>query len=91
MCNSNKFVLLIISQDICVDSVTWDKGFVLRGIGDVKFFLIMNRLLSFYHSSRGKEDKVDGLGYHFGLVCLYWVNFTVFIFRDLLCCGTRKN
>lgn len=47
MCNSNKFVLLIISQDICVDNVTWDKGFVLQGIGDVKFFLIMSRLLSF--------------------------------------------
>lgn len=47
MCNSNKFVLLIISQDICVDNVTWDKGFVLQRIGDVKFFLIMSRLLSF--------------------------------------------
>ena len=47
MCNSNKFVLLFISQDIWVDSVTWDKGFVLRGIGDAKVFLIISRLFSF--------------------------------------------
>lgn len=43
----SKFVLLFISQDIWVDSVTWDKGFVLRGIGDAKVFLIMSRLFSF--------------------------------------------
>ena len=43
----SKFVLLFISQDIWVDSVTWDKGFVLRGVGDAKVFLIMSRLFSF--------------------------------------------
>ena len=36
--------------------MTLDKGFVQQGVGTIKGSLIMSRLLTFYHGSRGKDN-----------------------------------
>ena len=92
MCSSNMFVLLITSS--LLDSVTLDKGILPQGVGTVKSSLILSRLPTFLHGSRGKDNTqwivqvfdFAKLNYLFGLVYLHKVIFIV-IFSDFFCCG----